>query len=128
MSNPSDIVGHKTFSDGRGGFRHEPLTREEAEALWTSIEQAKADRATAYPTEQDCIRTIFHACQRLEELGWKRADYAPPDGEMRDTISIGSTGIHKAYCETRSDRTGERWWWCPDEGDLWPHDPIYYKP
>ena len=31
--NPDDIVGHKTFGQP-GDFRHEPLTRAEADALF----------------------------------------------------------------------------------------------
>ena len=130
MSGKDEIVGHKTFRDGRGGFRHEPLMRLEADALWESAQQRKAERAEKYPAEQDCVNAIFEACQRLEELGWKRSDCAPPDGELRNTISLGSTGIHKAYCRLRKEGDGHsgKWWWVPDEGDLWPHDPIYYKP
>ena len=125
-----DVVGHKTFHDGKGGFRHEPLTRGEADALWAAAERRKGERAAKYPTAQDCVNEIFEACYRLEELGWKRTDLAPPDGVIKDTISLGSSGIHKAYCEPRTSPSSERrWWWHPsDDGDLWPHSPIYYKP
>lgn len=33
ISGGDEIVGHKTFSDGHGGFRHEPLTRAEGDAI-----------------------------------------------------------------------------------------------
>lgn len=51
MSNPDDIVGHKTFDTGEhdaNGFplmRHEPLTRTEADALWEAAKASEADRA-----------------------------------------------------------------------------------
>lgn len=125
---PDEIVGHKTFKDERGCFRHEPLTRAEADALWESAEKAKSARAEKYPTTEDAIRGLWDAHYRLKELGWKEADYAPPDGKERDTISLGSTGIHKAYCEPRSDRPSDKWWWHPGDGDLYPHDPILYWP
>lgn len=127
---PDEIVGHKTFSDGKGGFRHEPLTSAEADSLWEQVEQARRDRAEKYPTEQECLRAMFDACQRLEELGWKKAEYAPADGKLRPTISLHSTGIHDAYCQKRTSHPTDlgRWWWHPSEGDLWPHKPIYYKP
>jgi hypothetical protein len=32
------IVGHKTFDDGEGGFRHEPLYASEAEELLAKME------------------------------------------------------------------------------------------
>lgn len=126
-----DIVGHKTFSDGRGGFRHEPLTRAEADLLWERAEQRKRERAERMPTAKDCAEAIFDACQRLEELGWKRARLCHPDGVAREIIELGSTGIHTARCEPRPTTPPDirSWWWHDsDDGDVWPVKPIYYKP
>jgi hypothetical protein len=129
MSEPNDIVGHKTFRDG-SGFRHEPLTRAEADAFWQRAEGAKRERAVKYPTEEDAVRGLWEAWYRLTELGWKDPIYAPMDRKLRLTVSLGSTGIHKAYCEQRSQHPISlgKWWWHPsDDGDLWPHDPILYR-
>lgn len=126
-----EIVGHKTFSDEHGGFRHEPLTRTEADALWKRVEELKAARAAAYPDAEACVRAIADACQRLEELGWKPARLAPNDRKERQTISLGSSGIHLAYCEPRTEHPlylGQWWWHRSEDGDLWPHEPIYFKP
>lgn len=126
-----EIVGHKTFSTGDPlhPFRHEPLTKKEADELLERVSETKRRRAATYPTTEHCIRAIFDACQRLEELGWKRAEYAFPDRKEKFTISLGSTGIHKAYCEARTSPpiSNGNWWWHRSEGDLWPHDPIYYR-
>ena len=125
-----DIVGHKTFRDGHGGFRHEPLTQAEGDALWERIEENVRLRAEKYPTEQECLRAMFDACTRLEDLGWRKAEYAPSDGKLVKTISLHSTGICDAYCEPRPSApplVAGKWWWHPAEGDLWPHSPIYYK-
>ena len=132
MADGDEIVGHKTFATGDplNPFRHEPLTRAEADALWERVEELKRERAEKYPTEQECVNAIFNACTRLEELGWKSARLAPPDRKVRKTISLGSTGIHDAWCEPRTSHplTMGNWWWHPSEGDVWPYEPIYFMP
>lgn len=139
MSDQNEIVGHKTFSTGAIGphgfpaLRHEPLTRAEADAILKACDDAERKRATDMPTEQDAVNALWAAQQRLKELGWKEAEYAPADGKLRKTVSLGSSGIHDAYCERRdthplSSPSTEKWWWHPSEGDLWPHKPIYFKP
>ena len=128
-NNHDDVVGHKTFRDG-SGFRHEPLTRAEGDALWKRAEDSKRARAERYPTEEDAVRGLWDAWYRLKELGWQEATYAAPDRKLKRTVSIGSTGIHDAYCETRSSHPISlgKWWWHPsDDGDMWPHEPILYK-
>ena len=128
-ANPDDIVGHKTYRD-RDGFRHEPLTRAEADALLESVAAAKRTRAERYPTEEVAVHGLWEAWYRLIELGWKEAYYAPADRKVRLTVSLGSTGIHDAYCEPRQQPpiNALKWWWHPsDDGDLYPHDPILYR-
>lgn len=89
----------------------------------------RAERQALYPTEQECVRAIFDACQRLEELGWKKAESRPANDKVVQTISLHSTGIHDAYCQPRPSHPIDlgHWWWAQDEGDLWPHSPIYWK-
>jgi hypothetical protein len=46
-------------------------------------------------------------------------------------VSVGSSGVHHAYCEASSaGEDGAKWWWHPepDGSDLWPHKPILYLP
>ena len=125
---PNDVVDHKTFHD-KGGYRHEPLTRAEADAVLASVDDATRARARRYPTEQSAVNALWDAWSRLKELGWKEAQYATPNRALRLTVSIGSTGIHEAYCEPRtSPSPSSKWWWHPSEdGDLWPHEPILYR-
>jgi hypothetical protein len=123
-----EVVGHKTFSDGHGGFRHDPLTRAEADSLMVAADAARADRAARFPTAEDAVRVLWDAWYRLQELGWKDAQYAPADRRLRRVVELGSTGIHEGYCEPRSDRPLEKWWWIPSEGDVWPSRPILYAP
>lgn len=122
---PDDIVGHKTMSDGR----HEPLTRAEADRIMAAVEASKARRAEAMPTAEDAARAMWDAWYRLKELGWQDPCYAPADGRLKRTVSVGSSGIHLAYCEAR-DGSDDKWWWHPDPdgGDLWPHKPMLYLP
>lgn len=97
---PDDIVGHKTFDTGEicpetgfPKFRHEPLTRAEATALWVRAEQRDKERAQRMPDEQSAIEALFEAWQRLKELGWHEPQYCPKDGSNFKVIELGSTGI-----------------------------------
>lgn len=118
------IVGHKTFDDGEGGFRHEPLHASEAKALWEKAEIAEQRRAELMPDEQSAIRTMFEAWLRLKELRWKEAIYCPKDGSEFDVIEPGSTGIHR--CHYRGEWPNGHWW-IIDRDDLWPSRPILYR-
>ena len=125
MSNETDIVGHKTFSTGDPlhPFRHEPLTRAEADALLAAADARQKARAEALPTEQDAVNAMCDAYHRLKELGWREACYAPTGTPLR-LIEPGSSGIH----EGRND--GE-WphqsFWIAEAGDLWPSRPCLFK-
>jgi len=123
--NPDDVVGHKTFHDGKGGFRHEPLTRADADSIMARVEAAIAERAGRYPTAEDAVTAVWGAVQRLKELGWKDARYAPPNGKMVSVIEVGCSAILAAYCDPGAG-LGDRYWWHPAEGDLWPCHPILY--
>lgn len=127
MSDPNEIVGHKTLSDGKGGHRHEPLTRAEADAIMAQVEASKARRAELYPDAEACAKALWDAWYRLKELGWKEPMYAPADARLKKTVSAGSSGIHDAYCD-HIDPDCRRHWWHPSEGDLWPHKPLLYYP
>lgn len=124
---PDEIVGHKTFRDGTG-FRHEPLTRAEGDAIIAACDAAQAKRAETYPTAEDAVSGLWDAWQRLRELGWNDARYAPPDGLTKRVIECGSSGIHDAHCDPHPLREGEKWWWSESEGDTWPMKPILYLP
>ena len=121
-----EIVGHKTFSDGHGGFRHEPLTKTEADALWAACEAAQKARAESMPTEEDAVRVMASAYQRLKELGWKETMYRSSEqlGVQR-LIEPGSSGIHEGHYSGEWN-TGS--WWLHHEGDLWPSKPCLAKP
>jgi|GEM_PF-2404929 len=118
------IVGHKTFSDGPMSFRHEPLTKREADALWEAAEKAKADRAQRMPDERAAIRALWEAHQRLQELGWREAIYCPKDGTSFQVIEPGSTGIFECHYSGEWPKGS---WWIADEGDLYPSHPILFK-
>ena len=130
MSNPDDIVGHKTFDTGEicpeTGFpklRHEPLTRADADALMESFERAKEDRARRIPDEQAAIRVMWDGWYRLKELGWSEAIYCPKDGTHFQAIEPGSTGIHD--CNYQGEWPKGSWW--VYDGDIWPSRPCLFK-
>lgn len=121
---PTDIVGHKTFLDGKGGHYHEPLTRAEGDAIWAAAMAAKDERAKAMPDERTAINVLWGAYQRLRELGWREWVYMPKDGELVDLIEAGSTGIHQGYY---SGEWPKGTVWICDEGDSWPSHPILFR-
>jgi hypothetical protein len=114
MENPNEIVGHKTFMDGR----HEPLTRAEADALWESAKASEAKRAVAMPDVESALDTMTDAHTRLKELGWREAAYAPKNGTELELIEPGSSG---------NGKDGAGCFWIPDAGDEWPSHPILFR-
>lgn len=132
MSDPNEIVGHKTIATGKighSGFpehRHEPLTRAEADEIWERVEAERKARAEAMPTEGDAVKAMWSAYQRLRELGWRNAAYlsSEKNGTMR-LITPGSSGIHEGHYSGEWN-TGS--WLIHDSGDLWPANPCLAKP
>lgn len=122
MSNP--VVGHKTFANGDGTFRHEPLRQDEAEKLLQAADAAQAKRAADMPTEEDAARAMFQAWYRLKELGWRETCYGPSNEVVR-LIEPGSSGIHEG---ARHEPWPEKTWWIHDGGDSWPSTPCLFKP
>lgn len=117
---PTDIVGHVTYDDGPMQFRHEPLTREVADALLAHVDAEKKRRAETMPDEQSAIRVMFDGWVRLKDFGWHEATYAPADGSPLELIEAGSTGIHHGF------RDDERRFWI-QENDTWPSRPVLYR-
>ncbi len=113
---PNEIVGHKTFLED-DGFRHEPLTRAEADVLLAAVDKAKSERAKRMPDEKSAVVALFEAWLRLKELGWTDGIYSPKDGSHFRAITLGSTGIFDCVCEGEwPDCT----WTTFDEHDAYP--------
>ena len=118
------VVGHKTFAVPGGGYRHEPLRQDEAEAIFAAADAEKAKRALDMPTEEDAARAMCRAHQRLKELGWRETCYGPTGATVR-LIEPGSSGIHRG---SRHEPWPSKTWWIQDDGDLWPSNPCLFKP
>lgn len=124
MSDPNDIVGHKTFYE-HGQFRHEPLTRIEGDALIASIEAAEAKRAADMPTDKDAVNVLWSAQYRLQELGWRDPTYAhelKKEGLVSQLIELGSSGIHEGYYHAVN---GNDVWWIEPDGS--PSHPCLVR-
>lgn len=126
---PNEIVGHKTFRiEGSilPAFRHEPLTRAEADKLWAAAVAAEEKRAADMPTEQDAVNTLWSAQERLRKLGWKDPRYAHAlrqEGVEAMLIELGSSGIHRG---TYHAVNGQDVWWIGPDGS--PSHPVLVKP
>ena len=117
-----EVVGHKTFFEN-GKFRHEPLTRAEADAAHESWERSEKRRQELMPTEQDAINVLFDAWYRLtKDFGWKGDPRRrmPKDGTQFIVLELGSSG--QQICHR--DEIG---FWVSSDGDLWPSDPVLFK-
>ena len=119
-----EIVGHKTFSDGQGGFRHEPLYADEAAALMKLVKEDEARIAALMPDEASALRMMTDAFYRLKDFGWREAIYCPKDGSSFEVVEAGSSGIHRAHYSGEWPRGT---WWIEAEGDLCPSHPVLHR-
>lgn len=61
LTDPNEVVGHKSFDTGEIGpngfpiLRHEPITRAEADKIWLALENARQRRAREMPTEKEAL-------------------------------------------------------------------------
>lgn len=102
----------------------EHISEEDFNALEAAIEASKAARTAKMPTETAALAQMFEAWQRLQEMGWKEAQYCPKDGSHFSAIEAGSTGIHDCnYLGAWPDGA----WWIYD-GDMWPARPVLWRP
>lgn len=118
------IVGHKTFSDGQGGYRHEPLTQEEADKILAAVDADDKRLKELMPDVETALRLMTDAHYRLKQLGWAEAIYCPKDGSTFEVIEAGSSGIHKCHYEGEWPNGS---WWVHEDGDLWPSHPILWR-
>jgi hypothetical protein len=98
----------------------------DAKAIFAKIEKDRAERADKMPTERDAIRVMFHAWQRLKELGWHDGQDMPATGERHAGIECGSTGIH-SYTAERINNAATMY--MVYDGDLWPTrvPPVLFR-
>lgn len=99
--------------------------RQKARETKAAAEAAKQRRSVDMPTEDDALRTMFTAWQRLKELGWREIMYCPKDGVRFLSVEAGSTGQHVTWYDGQWP-TGS--WWVESGGDTWPAHPIMWKP
>ena len=121
MSDPNEVVGHKTMRDEHGRLYHEPLTRAEADELWAEVERETARREALIPDQDAALTLLLDAYTRLKDFGWNDAIYCPKDGSIFEAIEAGSTGVHR--CHYMGEWPKGSWWI-----DDCPSRPILYRP
>ncbi len=94
------------------------------QALSDAEAQQKA-RAEAMPTEEAALGIMHDAFLRLQDLGWKEAQYCPKNGETCQFIVCGSTGVFRGFY---SGEWPKGTWLIEDAADLWPDRPVLFKP
>ena len=127
ISGEKDVLNEQETvpaSENRSVVWPEPLTKDEADALWKMVGEQKKKRATDMPTEQDAIDALWSAYRRLEELGWSDAIYCPKDRTVFEVIEAGSSRIHNCIYHGEWPNGS---WWILFEGDEYPSRPILFR-
>ncbi len=92
----SEYHGYVTNLDGS----HEPLTKEQASAIWEACERSAEERARLMPTSDDAMRVILDAQQRLNALGWWQGlGFRIGRGSQCAVREYGSTGIWSGWVD-----------------------------
>lgn len=101
----------------------EPLGLLDLQQVWQQAEaQQKQWRTTG---ELSLLKKMHDAFEGLKANGWKEAIYCPKDGSPFLGIEAGSTGVFR--CHYDGDWPNGLWW-AEDNGDLWPSNPVLWKP
>ena len=93
--------------------------------LWARAEAEERKRAEDMPTEEDAIRSMARAHQRLTELGWKSISYAPKDGSKFDAVEAGCGKSGRCMFVPHGVDGS---FFMAEVGDLWPSRPCLFKP
>lgn len=97
----------------------------EGSTIIAEIARLQAERAAAMPTVEDALKQIAGAMQRLDDLGFRDAIYAPKDGTVVDLIEAGTAIVLSGHYMSYGPG-GCFFVHC--EGDLWPSNPILFRP
>lgn len=119
-----EVVGHNTYMNDDGTFRHEPLTKSEADALWEHVEAEDKRREELIPDQKTALQLMHDCCTRLREFGWSEPPrYTTKQGVYKfKVICWGSTGVIDVTCNVGSKGSFE--WWHHSHGDTWPITPL----
>jgi len=91
--------------------------------IWREAEKRRIEyRAKG---EAQLLSEMVDKYHGLKSLGWADAIYCPKDGSLFLAIEAGSTGVFP--CSYKGEWPHGRWWTEAD-GDLWPSQPILWKP
>lgn len=93
-------------------------------ALLDHLAAASKARAEIMPCEDGALAVMKVAMERLADLGWRDAVYAPKDGTPFDAIEAGSIGIHTCVYLGKWPEGG---FFYEEAGDLWPARPAMFR-
>ena len=121
------IVGHKTYLNDDGSYRHEPLTEVEADQLWAYAEAEDKRKKELIPDEKTALNFMHDCYARLQNMGWRTPPkFTSKPGKYKfKVICFGSTGVFDVTCNVGS--SGKFEWWHEDRGDIWPITPLMVK-
>lgn len=102
----------------------------ELRCAWTELKNhwdrcAREQQDLRTKEETVILGAMFKQYQSLKALGWSEAMYCPKDGTPFLAIDAGSTGVFVCHYDGEWPKGV---YWIHDAGDLWPSNPILWKP
>lgn len=82
----------------------------------------RRERADHLPTTNHCVVALLQTVERLREIGWRDACYAPKDRSF-DAIVMGGSGVHR--CQWLGGTAGG--WFIEDTNDWWPAQIVVWR-
>ncbi|HEX6040293.1 hypothetical protein [Longimicrobium sp.] len=116
------------LADPRLDSREDSPQEQTYEGYWATISPllvaASADfraaRGAAMPDEAAALKVMYHAFERLAELGWRRGLIgAPRDGRSFEAIEPGSTGVHPCHYACGNFYVGSGTFVAPSHPIMW---------
>jgi len=101
------------------------MNEDQVREIIRAADKAKEQRAIDMPTEDDAMRAMHRAFQRLRELGWAEAIYSPKDGTVFEALEAGCVVPGRCHYMGEWPTGG---WWIHSDNDLWPSRPILWRP
>ena len=89
--------------------------------LWTAQLRRK-ERAEHLPTTDHCTVALLQVVERLRELGWQAAEYAPRNRSF-NAVVLGGSGVHR--CQWLGGKTGG--YFIEEAHDWWPARIVVWK-
>ena len=98
------------------------LVTQDISTILMTAQLRRKERAEHLPTTDHCTVALLQVVERLRELGWQAAEYAPRNRSF-NAVVLGGSGVHR--CMWIGGTTGG--WFLEDDHDWWPARIVVWK-